>query len=140
MALNLVPPLLITFDNIRDRAFYLRNRLDSLTEDEKNSVLQFVHDWLFISSDQDTPGDSQLGLTMGDIRILQTNLGAWYVAFSFDNPAGTGSLSSVSINSFSVTNTLAKNNAQARDLLNANQYGTQAYEILTWRHQTVMMI
>lgn len=138
MSTSFILPLLITFDDIKVRASGII-QLASFTPDQEDATLQFVHDWLYISRDSATPGDSQ-NLTIGQVRQLQIALGAWHAAFITDTPAGTGSLSGVSIDAFSISNTMAKNNSTATDLLNANQYGTEVYEILSQRPETRLMI
>lgn len=130
--------LLITFDDIISRAYDLKDELEDLPGSVKDSILQYVHDFCYLTGDQSTPGDSLLDVRL--VKQLQVNIGAWYASFVIDNPAGTGSLSSVSIDSFSVGNTMAKNNATADDLLNANQYGTAAYWIMQQVPQRIMMI
>ncbi|MBU2648518.1 hypothetical protein KKI24_27675 [bacterium] len=130
--------LLITFKDIQARAIDLRDELEDLDSSQRDSILQFVHDFCYLPSDSSTPGDSLCPANL--IKQLQINVGAWYASFAMDNPAGTGSLSSVSIDSFSVSNTMAKNNATADDLINANQYGTMVYWIMSQVPQRYMMI
>lgn len=136
--ITLSPPLLITFDDIKNRAIGV-SQLGFLTTDQQDSILQFIYDWLYLPADQNTPGDSQ-NLTTGQVRQLQINLGAWYGSFIVDTPAGTGSLAGVSIDAFNISNTMAKNNSTATDLLNANQFGTMVYELLSQRPETRIMI
>jgi|GEM_PF-5921329 len=143
-------PLLITWDDILARAVGIKDDLEEFTKAEKDAVLQWVHDELYIEADKNTrvkfpdgsmsgsPGSSQFKLA--DLRRLQINLGAWAAAFSSDNPAGTGSLSNVSIDAFSTSNTMAKNNATAPDLKNANQYGSVVTNILNQRPTVHMLI
>jgi len=138
MATSFILPLLITFDDIKVRASGVL-QIANFSQAQQDSTLQFVHDWLYIPGDTSTPGDAQ-DLTIGLVRQLQIAIGAWHAAFITDTPAGTGSLSGVSIDAFSVSNTMAKNNSTATDLLNANQYGTEAYEIMSQRPQTRIMI
>lgn len=143
-------PLWIDWDDIQNRAEYFRSDLELFSQESQDSVLQWVHDQLFLEADRGvsitfkdlstggSPGSSQFDITL--LRQLQISLGAWAAAFTIDNPAGTGSLSGVSIDSFSVSNTMAKNNSTAQDLNNANQYGTQAFQIWSQRPTTRMMI
>ena len=139
MTTSFILPLLITFDDIKVRASGVIG-ISNFTQDQQDATLQFVHDWLYIDSDTITPGRSQDIQYPGMVRQLQIALGAWHATFIIDQPAGTGSLSGVSIDAFSVSNTMAKNNSTATDLLNANQFGTEAYEILSQRPQTRLMI
>jgi len=143
-------PLWIDFDDIINRAAYFKDDLEQFDADIQDSILQWVHDQLYLPADagvsikfkDDTlggsPGSSQFPLAQ--LRQLQIALGAWGAAFTVDNPAGTGSLSSVSIDAFSTGNTMSKNNSTADDLNNANQYGTQAYQIWSQRPQTRFMV
>jgi len=143
-------PLLITWDDILSRAYGIREDFEDFEQSDKDAVLQWVHDELYVDADKNTkvkfpdgvkratPGSSQYALT--EIRRLQINLGAWAAAFSVDNPAGTGSLASVSIESFSTTNTMAKNNAPFDDLKNANQFGTVVTDIMRQRPTVHMLI
>lgn len=142
--------LLIQWSDIEARAKGIIDDLDDMEQSEKDSVLQWVHDELFLEADKGvkvrfpdgsmkaTPGSSQFKLS--ELRRLQVNLGAWAASFSVDNPAGTGSLSGVSIGSFSISNTMAKNNATADDLKNANQFGSVVTNILRQRPRVHMMI
>jgi len=143
-------PLWIEWQDIVNRALYFKSDLDRMEPDQQDSVLQWVHDFLYLEADAGvsivfkdgstggSPGSSQFPLAL--LRQLQIAIGAWAAAFTIDNAAGTGSLSGVSIDSFSISNTMAKNNSTAEDLMNANQYGTQAFHILQQRPQTRMMI
>jgi len=143
-------PLWIEWEDVILRAEYFRSDLEAFTQNAQDSVLQWVHDQLFLEADRGvsivfkdsttggSPGSSQFDLSL--LRQLQIAIGAWGAAFTIDNPAGTGSLSGVSIDSFSTSNTMAKNNSTADDLNNANQYGTQAYQIWSQRTNTRMMI
>ncbi len=108
-----------------NRAAYFKNDLVTFDSDMQDAILQWVHDKLFMSADssvnvkfKDTtfggsPGSSQYSKNNWDVhettvavRQLQVNTGAWAAAFTIDNPAGTGSLSGVSIDSFSISNTM----------------------------------
>lgn len=157
MTLYLELPLWINWDDIMNRAAYFKDDIETFDKDVQNAILQWVHDQLFLEADRNTPikfKDDTTGGSPGSsqfsrspiaerttwIRQLQVATGAWGTAASIDNPAGTGSLSSASIDAFSVSNTMAKNNATARDLMNFNQYGSQAYAIWLQRPETVMMI
>jgi len=143
-------PLWIDWSDIVNRAHYFKSELDNFDQNLKDSVLQWVHDQLYLPADAGvsitfkdettggSPGSSQFDITQ--LRQIQIALGAWGAAFTVDNPAGTGSLSGVSINSFSISNTMAKNNSTAEDLNNANQYGTQAFQIWSQRFTSRMMI
>jgi hypothetical protein len=143
-------PLWIDFDDIMNRAAYFKDDLSKFDSDIQDAILQWVHDQLYLPADAGvpivfkdnstggSPGSSQFPLAL--LRQLQISLGAWAAAFTIDNPAGTGSLSGVSIDAFSVSNTMAKNNATAEDLINANQYGSQAYAIWSQRPQTRIFI
>jgi hypothetical protein len=143
-------PLWIEWSDIVNRAYYFKDELDAFDEELQDSVLQWVHDQLYLEADKGvsiifkdgssggSPGSSQFPLAL--LRQLQIALGAWGAAFTIDNPAGTGSLSGVSIDAFSISNTMAKNNSTAEDLNNANQYGTQAFQIWSQRFGTRMMI
>ncbi len=152
-------PLWIDFDDIMNRADYFREDLEEMSSDTQDGILQWVHDQLYLTADEGvsitfkdgtsggSPGSSQFsmnGWTQAEITVairnMQTNIGAWGASFTIDNPAGTGSLSGVSIDAFSVTNTMAKNNATADDLANANQYGTQAFWWWNQRVGTKIMI
>lgn len=152
-------PLWIDWDDIKNRAIYFLADLQSFTQEQQDAVLQQVYDKLFMSADRannvkfkdgsfgGSPGSSQFarnGWTVAEttsaIRQMQTNTGAWAASFAIDNPAGTGSLSGVSIDSFSVSQTMAKNNATADDLQNANQYGTEAAWWWNQRFGTHLMI
>ena len=139
MATTFILPLLITFDDIKVRASEVI-QISGFTQGQQDATLQFVHDWLYLNADNVTPGDSQNIQYPGMVRQLQIVIGAWHAAFIIDTPAGTGSLSGVSIDAFSVSNTMAKNNSTATDLLNANQFGTEVYEILSQRPETRLMI
>ena len=151
--------LWIDFDDILNRAAYFKNSLNQFDPDMQDAILQWVHDELFLSSDISvnikfkddslggSPGSSMFSANSWDtaklttiVRQLQVNAGAWAAAFTIDNPAGTGSLSGVSIDAFSVSNTMAKNNATADDLANANQYGTKMQEILNQRFNTRLFV
>ncbi|MCK5601214.1 hypothetical protein KAR91_05075 [Candidatus Pacearchaeota archaeon] len=152
-------PLWIDFDDILNRAAYFKDDLNQFDNDMQDSILQWVHDELFLSSDSSvnikfknntfggSPGSSMFSANSWDtaklttiVRQLQINAGAWAAAFTIDNPAGTGSLSGVSIDAFSVSNTMAKNNATAKDLANANQYGTQMQMLLNQRFNSRFMV
>lgn len=156
MTLYLELPLWINWDDIMNRAAYFKDDLDTFDSDVQDAILQWVHDYLFLESDRSTPikfKDTTTGGSPGSsqiingsqsertawVRQMQTAVGAWAAAFTIDNPAGTGSLSGVSIDSFSTSNTMAKNNSTAEDLNNANQYGTQAAQLWKQRHNTIMM-
>lgn len=138
MTTNFILPLLIKFDDIKNRAYGISQKLDLLSSDQKDSILQFTHDFIYINADTRTPGDSSYPAQL--VFQLQVNVGAWYASFAIDNPAGTGSLSNVTIDSFSVSNTMAKNNAVSDDLLNANQYGSMVQWIMLQRPQALIMI
>jgi hypothetical protein len=143
-------PLWIDWSDIENRAAYFKDDLQALDQDIKDSILQWVHDQLYLSADEGTnikfkdntlggsPGSSQFPLAQ--LRQLQIALGAWGASFTIDNPAGTGSLAGVGIDSFQISMTMAKNNSTATDLNNANQYGTQAYQIWSQRPQTRLMV
>lgn len=143
-------PLWIDFSDIINRAAYFKNDLSQFDSDIQDSILQWVHDQLYLEADITTsitfkdgstggsPGSSQFPLAQ--LRQLQVSLGAWGAAATIDNPAGTGSLSGVSIDAFSVSNTMAKNNSEAKDLMNFNQYGSQAFAIWSQRPQTRFMV
>ncbi len=152
-------PLWIDFDDIMNRAAYFKDDIAQFDSDIQDSILQWVHDQLFLSADSGvpikfktgpnggSPGSSQfsglgwdLATRTAAIRQLQVNAGAWAAAFTIDNPAGTGSLSGVSIDAFSVSNTMAKNNATADDLANANQYGSQMMYWWNQRPQIKFMV
>ena len=152
-------PLWIDWDDVLNRAAYFKNDLNTFDSDTQDAILQWVHDQLFLSPDSGStitfknlsvggsPGSSQftglnwdLAERSAAVRQLQINAGAWAAAFTIDNPTGTGSLSGVSIDAFSVTNTMAKNNATAKDLANANQYGTQMMYWWNQRPQTRFMV
>lgn len=150
--------LWIDWDDIMNRAAYFKDDLLLFDADMQDAILQWVHDYLFLEADRNvsikfkdtttggSPGSSQFSRAASTaerttwIRQLQVALGAWAAAATIDNPAGTGSLSGVSIDAFSASNTMAKNNATAQDLLNFNQYGSQAYAILSQRPESVMFI
>ena len=136
-------PLWIDWNDILNRAAYFKNSLNQFDSDMQDAILQWVHDELYLSADSSvnikfkdnifggSPGSSQFSRNNWDtptitaaVRQCQVNLGAWGAAATIDNPAGTGSLSSVSIDAFSTSNTMAKNNATADDLINFNQYGS----------------
>ena len=138
MATDFDLPLLITFVDIERRAKFLAPDFAEMDSDQKDSVLQFVHDFLLLERDTGTPGDSLYGIR--HLKQLQTALGAWYASFTIDTPAGTGSQASVEIDSFVVKNTMAKNNAVAKDLMNANQYGTEAYHLMNQIPKRHMMV
>ncbi len=143
-------PLWIDWSDIVNRANYFEDELNAMDPDVQDSILQWVHDQLYLQADNGvsitfkdnttggSPGSSQFDLTQ--LRQIQIALGAWGAAFTIDNPAGTGSLSGVSIDAFSISNTMAKNNSTAEDLNNANQYGTQAFQIWSQRFTSRMMI
>ncbi len=143
-------PLWIDWSDIVNRANYFEDELNAMDPDVQDAILQWVHDQLYLPADSGvsitfkdsttggSPGSSQFDLTQ--LRQLQIALGAWGAAFTIDNPAGTGSLSGVSIDAFSISNTMAKNNSTAEDLNNANQYGTQAFQIWSQRFTSRMMI
>lgn len=143
-------PLWIDWADVVNRADYFRTELEAMDPDVQDAILQWVHDELYLAADNNvsitfkdnttggTPGSSQFDITQ--IRRIQPALGAWAAAFTIDNPAGTGSLSGVSIDAFSISNTMAKNNSTAMDLNNANQYGTQAFQIWSQRFTSRMMI
>lgn len=143
-------PLWIDWTDVVNRASYFKTELNAMDPDIQDSVLQWVHDQLYLSADANvsitfkdsttggSPGSSQFDITQ--LRQIQIALGAWGAAFTIDNPAGTGSLSGVSIDAFSISNTMAKNNSTAEDLDNANQYGTQAAQIWGQRFTSRMMI
>jgi hypothetical protein len=152
-------PLWIDFDDIMNRAAYFKPSLARFDQDIQDSILQWVHDELYLSADHSvkiklkdnslsgSPGSSQFARNGWDIntitatiRGLQTNLGAWAAAATIDNPAGTGSLSGVSIDAFSVSNTMAKNNATAEDIINFNQYGSAAMRFWNQRFGNHLMI
>jgi hypothetical protein len=152
-------PLWIDWDDILNRAAYFKNSLNQFDSDMQDGILMWVHDELFLSSDSSvdikfkdnslsgSPGSSMFSANSWDtaklttiVRQLQVNAGAWAAAFTIDNPAGTGSLSGVSIDAFSVSNTMAKNNATAKDLSNANQYGTKMQQLLDQRFNTRFLV
>lgn len=150
-------PLWIDWEDVKNRADYFRPDLESFSQELQDSVLQWVHDDLFLDADRNnsitfkdsstggSPGSSQFSRSpiaerTAYVRQLQIATAAWGAAFTIDNPAGTGSLAGVSIDAFSVANTMAKNNATADDLMNANQYGSQAYHIWSQRFATRLMI
>ncbi len=150
-------PLWIDWDDIMNRAAYFKDDLDLFDAAMQDAILQWVHDKLFLEADRSTPIKFKNDSTGGSpgssqfprssvaerttwIRQLQVATGAWAAAATIDNPAGTGSLSGVSIDAFSVSNTMAKNNATAADLMNFNQYGSQAYDIWSQRAESIMMI
>lgn len=157
MALYLELDLWIDWNDIMNRAAYFKDDIGTFDKDVQDAILQWVHDQLFLEADRNVPIKFKSGSTGGSpgssqfsgspiaerttyIRQLQVSTGAWAAAASIDNPAGTGSLSGVSIDAFSVSNTMAKNNATAKDLQNFNQYGSQAYAIWLQRQETIMMI
>lgn len=148
--------LWIDWDDIVNRAAYFKDDLSKFDSDIQDAILQWVHDNLFLETDRSTPikfKDDSTGGSPGSsqfpesaiaerttfIRQLQVATGAWAAAATIDNPAGTGSLSGVSIDSFSTSNTMAKNNATAEDLMNFNQYGSQAFAIWNQRFRRIMM-
>lgn len=150
-------PLWIDWNDVLNRAAYFKNDLNQFDQSLQDAILQWVHDLLFLSSDSGvtikfkdsttggSPGSSQytewdLTTRTVAVRQLQTNAGAWAAAFTIDNPAGTGSLSGVSIDAFSISNTMAKNNATAQDLQNANQYGTMMQYWWNQRPQSRFMV
>ena len=150
-------PLWIDFDDVVNRAAYFKSDISQFDQDIQDAILQWVHDQLFLSADSGapitfkdastggSPGSSQFPQWSGGeltvaVRQLQTNEGAWAAAFTIDNPAGTGSLSGVSIDAFSISNTMAKNNATAKDLSNANQYGTQMQYWWNQRYASRFMV
>ena len=138
MATDFDLPLLITFVDIERRAKFLAPDFEDMNDDEKDAILQFVHDFLILDADVATPGDSLYGIR--HLKQLQTALGAWYASFTIDTPAGTGSQAQVEIDSFTVKNTMAKNNSTAKDLMNANQYGTEAYHLMNQIPRRHMMV
>jgi hypothetical protein len=143
-------PLWIDWDDIMNRAAYFKDDLNQFDSDMQDAILMWVHDQLYLEADKGvpikfkdnsmggSPGSSQFKLAL--LRQLQIALGAWAAAFTIDNPAGTGSLSGVSIDAFSTSNTMSKNNSTFDDLNNANQYGTQAYQIWSQRFATRFMV
>jgi len=143
-------PLWIDWDDILNRAAYFKNDLNRFDQEMQDAILMWVHDQLYLVADEGvpitfknglkggSPGSSQFPLAL--LRQIQTALGAWGAAATIDNPAGTGSLSGVSIDAFSVSNTMAKNNSESKDLNNFNQYGTQAYQIWSQRPATRFMV
>ena len=152
-------PLWINWDDILNRAAYFKNSLNQFDSDVQDAILQWVHDELYLSGDSSvnikfkdgsfggSPGSSMFSANGWNtaklttiVRQLQVNAGAWAASFTIDNPAGTGSLSGVSIDAFSVSNTMAKNNATADDLANANQYGTKMQELLNQRFNSRFMV
>jgi len=143
-------PLWIDFNDVMNRAAYFKDDISKFDSDIQDAILQWVHDQLYLPADASTaivfkdgstggsPGSSQFPLAQ--LRQLQIALGAWGAAATIDNPAGTGSLSGVSIDAFSISNTMAKNNSEAKDLMNFNQYGSQAYAIWSQRPATRLMV
>jgi len=139
MATDFELPLLITFQDVLNRAGTTKDALEELSNDERDSILQSVHDFLLLPADSSTPFDSGLQ-SIRLVKQLQLHIALHVAVLALDNPAGTGSLSSVSIDSFSVGNTMAKNNSPFNDWLNMTQYGSVAWRILMNRPQRVMMI
>jgi hypothetical protein len=152
-------PLWIDFNDIMNRAAYFKTSLARFDQDIQDAILQWVHDELYLSADSSvnikfkdgsfggSPGSSQFSRNNWDtntitatVRGLQINLGAWAAAATIDNPAGTGSLSGVSIDAFSVSNTMAKNNATAEDIINFNQYGSAAMRFWNQRFGNHILI
>lgn len=150
-------PLWIDWDDIMNRAAYFKDDIETFDQDMQDAILQWVHDQLFLELDRSnnikfkdnsvggSPGSSQFPRSpvaerTSYIRQLQVATGAWAAAASIDNPAGTGSLSGVSIDAFSTSNTMAKNNATAEDLMNFNQFGSQAFSIWSQRAETRIMV
>ncbi len=129
MALFLLKQLLVTFDDLINGAIKSRAKLLKFTLAEQETCLQYIHDFfVFPNNDATYVSDSEWPDHIN--RQLQLAIGLHYASLQMDTPAGTGSLSNKSIDSFSVSNTMAKNNAPFDDWLNMTHYGTRYLELV----------
>lgn len=135
MALTLTKQLLITFDDILSASSGSKAKLFRYTNAEKETCLQFVHDFMLLDNDSVYVSDSRWLEHIN--RQLQTAIGCHYAVLQSDTPAGTGSMSGKSIESFSVSYTMAKNNAPFNDWLNMTQYGTRFLNIINQKDPSV---
>ena len=123
MALILEKDLLVDFEYLKAAGIGIVRKFDKLKDERSQEViLQTIHDLLLVDGDKEFVMDSQFKTHV--CRQLHQYFGLHIIALNTDTSAGTGSLSSQSIDSFSQTNTMAKNNSPFDDWLNMTQYGT----------------
>lgn len=123
--------LLITFNDLIAGARKNKQTLSKFTTEERDTCLQFIHDFMILDNDQVYVSDSRWKAPTN--RQLQIAIGLHYAVLQSDTSAGTGSLSGKSIDSFSVSYTMAKNNAPFNDWMNMTQYGTRFLELIKRR-------
>ena len=124
-------PLLITWTNIERRIKGAsQNFCSNFDKDDQDEVLEYVHNHLRMSADSATPGDSLFPTEEWKVKQLQIACGAALAALMVDNPAGTGSLSSVSIGDISQSNTMAWNNAAQNEFWLGTQYAREFHAIM----------
>jgi len=128
MSLILDKQLLINFDTLVAGSIGSEVDLKRFDQNNRDSVLQFVHDFMLLDNDQIYVSDSRYKQHIN--RQLQLAIGLHCSVLLFDTPAGTGSLSGKNIDSYSVSYTMAKNNAPFNDWLNMTQYGTRFLELM----------
>ena len=130
MALVLEKLLLINFDDLVANGLGVSNQLDLFdTGAKKDAVLQAIHDILVLpQADKIYCMDSRFPDYI--CRQLHIKAGLHIAVSNSDTSAGTGSVSSQTIDSFSQSNTMAKNNAKEDDWWNMTQFGTAYLNII----------
>ena len=123
-------PLLVSWSDIEVRINGAKsNFCDSFGEDEQEAILEYTHNHLRLTADTATPGDSLFPFEEWKVKQMQLSLGAYLAVLVVDNPAGTGSLASVSIDGISQSNTMAWNNAAQNEFWLGTQYAKEFHAI-----------
>jgi hypothetical protein len=121
--LALIKDLIINFEDIKANGIGILTQLNKIvTLEQEEAVLQKTHDILVLESDKQVVYDAEYPIHL--CRQLQLTAGLHIASLSTDTAAGTGSVSNETIDSFSRSNTMAKNNAEADDWWNMTHFGT----------------
>lgn len=139
MALVLKKQLLITWQDLVDSGVGISTTLSLFDSGGKRDrVLQKIHNLTYLDADNVYCMDSRFSLEI--CTELQIALGLHILSRTGDTAAGTGSIANQTIDSFSQSNTMAKNNAPFDDARNMTQYGTDFYNIIKDNDPKVTMM